>query len=674
MGTGSLADDARIAIALVNQLQAEANECRRQFEQQANLNLRWYLAMQWNAPPAPGLKQHVINLTRRAMLANVAVQMEQPPRPVFTAERSGRPAVFFIKEDAGRRLADVIEGGFNAVEGFTTDQLAGAEPIDEDQRAALMEIVAPGPQVPADPTIPTLAPVPLLTDDDFIRVDDAERAKMIQTAFEAKWDEIDADFIVLENVTDCAAVGWQPLSVQWNARRKGFDLVNLHQFNVWIDPLSTGVHNARYMIVEQVLSEDEALAKMPAHREAIRRAAAAGAVSNFYNRGNGGNQFNLGGPYRNTMFQRRMVVVRVAWLRDAQFEPLTPEQAVEQGFVEVVMPDPAIETPDLGAEAQPIAGDEAGAGPEPQYRMVETGEPITPDDERWPRRVGIRQITSVNQDLLSDMECPFIDIPVGWNRQIPRPKSPYGIGTPEHLRPYQEFLNTAFSIIANHLEYYQSPQESISESMAEALDDPETHAHPGRRYTVPDDLFIKMGGKVSIFAEPPALPESIVEAIRLVVELMDRDANQAEVLQGISPSGNASGELVKSLQAAAKGVIGLQSKYPEAMLTYIARIAAQAMIDFMPESEWVKATGLPVQVIRAMRAGFVDMTWDVVVEIASGRGADRRQRHDRALALYDRKLLSPADTLDALDEPEAKGKAQRAMEAFNPQAAMLGAG
>ena len=660
----TIADPAkqRGLIAFLEGLKVEANDHRQHREGQATLNLNRYLGHQWDSVPPEGLQQYVVNLLQNAILGMAAVQVDKSPRPIFSAAETNEPPSYFLSEKAGRIISDAGDAGTLIIQGFSIGQLAGLEPLTEEQADQVELLMQPIPG-PIDPVsgVPTQQP-PMLEPDAMIAVNDESCADLLQEAFTTKWDWEDTDNVVLENVIDNAIVGWQDILVQWDADRHTFRFINPHQFNVWFDPISTGHVNAHYAIVDEIFSEDEAIRMHPGAAEDIKKNAGATRFSQ--------NEYRLGAPYRETNFKRRMVRITTAWLRHSPLEPMSPDEAIEKGLVE--MTEIPAGTP-RDDEGQPIEGAEPVEGGivdpetgapmmEQSFVIVQTGALTDPEQDNWPMRTGVRQVQYVGTTLLQDMECPFVDMPIARNKNVPIPKTPYGQGEPDRLFPVQKLINTVYSAWANNAEYFQSPQEVLPESVANKLDDPETFAAPNRRYVLDDELFMRFNGNVSMVQDPPKIPESWANGLAQALEIFDKLSGYQDVVQGVSPDSDSSGKKVQLLQEAAKGLLAFKSRGLESCLRHAVKVAAYAMIDYMPESEWAKVTSHPIQVVRSMRTRIKNMEWDVVIEIASGRGANRESEHNKALALYDRQLLSRVSTLEKLDIDNAEDEDRKVNE------------
>lgn len=297
--------------------------------------------------------------------------------------------------------------------------------------------------------------------------------------------------------------------------------------------------------------------------------------------------------------------------------------------------------------------------------VLPSGALTAPDNDNWPCKIGILQVQALAETVILDArECPYRDIPIGWNINIAVPFRPWGQGEPERLEDLQQCINRVASILHNHLGYFQSPDESMPQSMKNALkeDQRQTHAHPGRQRTVPDDMFQQFGGKVSDITAVPPLPASYVQWFHDLMDTFKYLAGNVDVLAGDAKA-DWSGKLVQALQGAARGPIGFKSTNTERMIRYLTNIIIGCIIDFMPETEWVKIVpGTPIQVLRAIRERAREFDYEIDVQVVSGKGVVKQVEQQKYLQLRQMMAVDLLTLLEKLDVPNAKQVIERLMQ------------
>lgn len=675
----SIAEYERLLADYVDGIRQESYYSLVRFHATIDENLRLFQGDHWDREPAEGLYQYTVNLVSSAVLSSAAIQFDKSPRVIFEATESNEEAIYYFSEVGVAAIQRAMAEGQAEVEGFDSDTLNAMKPMSEDQANQMRVLMQP-----IMDEMGNVVGDPILSEDDLIKVDDAACASLIELAYEKLYDKANIDKVARQNAINNLIIGWQPVLFEWIPGANEFRWTNMHVKNVFIDPIATGTHDAGYLIFDQVLSADEALEKFP-HMGKLINEKANGNQNKVQGAG-----VTYGSQYENNNYYRDMLVLSTIWIRNANYGPMSEEDALNAGLVELIedpmdMEPPSQELTDLANDETGVVGKKMGT-PDPdemmpempteeeepeaieesqgvQYRLVGTIDNAitTPEADNWPVRLGIRQVQLIDDAVLQDIECPFMNIPVGWNVNIPEPYGPYGQGEPERCGPVQRLINTLFSAIANNADYFQSPQECISASMHALMDNPNTHAHPGQRHVVPDEQYERFGGKITTITPPPAIPTSISNTLESAFAAFDRITDRSEVLRGES-NAQDSGKKVALLQEAAKGVVGLKSRGTEELMRYMAQIGAQAMIDFLPESEWVKISSYPIQVLRSLIERLHILEWDVTVEVVSGRGANREADQNKALALYDRMLTSKQTTLESMEVSDAKGELEKQIQ------------
>ncbi|HEX7009068.1 MAG TPA: hypothetical protein VF184_03745, partial [Phycisphaeraceae bacterium] len=595
-----------------------------------------------------------INRIQRSINASTVVEMEQRPRVQLSPRETNEPPIVFFSNAGAAKIAQQNI----PIQGMTPGQLQGIEPFTQEQMEAILtitepvEVESPGPQSPAAAEDGQTAPPqnivvrqPVFTPEDFVVIDDHLAAEADQAIYDILWDRAGADYAWFDNVLYKHIFGYQPGLVQWDFQRHCYSLTNEHHLHVLIDPTATGIEDADYLIFDQPMSADEAKSKYPQYAAAIDREAQQGKLVASQQLGLG---TELAASWRDTNFERPVIVIRTAWLRHQPY-PMSEQDALERGLVQPAMRD-VLDEKTQAFVPQPVV-DDAG---NPIYQLIEDGRPgalTAPDNDNWPTRTGIRQLLIIGDQVVEDVECPYVDIPFIWNINVPIPFSPYGQGDPERLFDINQFVDRIASNLGDHVRYYAAPQEYWPASVTAANKNHNTHAHPGRHITVPDDVYARfLAGRSNGFAvDPPNPPAMYVELLGLGLRLLDEESDYSQVLQGNVPSGIESGRAISLLQNAARSMISFKSLYTERALVQFTRLVVGMIHDFLPESEWMKmVSGYPVQVLRALRQRAKRLEYDIRVEVVSGHGQTRIQKQAEAREQFAMGLRGPTSTMKIL--------------------------
>lgn len=644
--------------AEVDELVMEAQELRHEHEEKWRRNERRYLGDHWDRPALAGLDQHTINRILTTILAHTAVQTEQRASVKFSPHEIGEPPIVYMKPDILSKLPETSQAP-----SFTPLQLAGQEPIEDFQFFALLAVTRP--ELVEVPTVDAQGnetieeqpqDVPVFTDDDFHIVNENMIAEAMQSLFDAKWEQADADHWWTQNVLYKNVYGHQAMLVEWDDEKQCYSLCNVRPDAIWISPDATDVADTDYLIYDQFISAKRATDMMPQYADVIAAEATRTPITDRHNK------------KRNVSnYQRDMVNIRHVWMRNFRF-PMEVDEALERELVApaVTEQEGIDENGNAFVQELPVLDDEGQ-----QVYQTANGELSSPGDEAWPTQSHLIEGLIIGHTTVEQRRSPFVDIPFAWNVSIPLPHQPYGMGTPEHLEDLQQAANRAMTYTINTLRYNQSPEKAMPASVLKALDDKATslHSHPGRVIGVPDALWAQYGGKILDTWEPNNIQTGVVQFFQVLLQEIDRQGGNPDVLQGNAPGRADSGRAIEALQAAARGTLGFQSLFTEHAIKQMAKLVVGMFIDFMEESEWERVLRkYPVQVLRAIRTRAMNQPNVISVEIASGRGAVKRQKEDQAIQLRQLGALSLATTLERVGIPDPEEEAQRTIQEFGAAA------
>jgi len=580
----------------------------------------------WENDSNDGMIRMVLNRTLNIVLSLTAIQTTDPPKIVFTPREMGEPPQYYINSQ--------VPEAKPFIEQLVASGIDPSLPLPDDVTQYIKQAIAVSQQqylaaIQSDMAVdkPTVPPEVL------VEVSDHTKASALQTVFDAMWEECNSLTIYQENSLNKNIMGIQPLLYEFDDDEKRHILTNIHPKQFFPDPINVTSDRWKYAIFDEPIDADEAKAKWPELAKKIDQAASEGSI-NWQQAG----QYDYGAIY-DRQFRRPMVVVRNAWLRYQPY-PMTPEQAIAAGKVQQVKLPTGETKQAVDDYGMPIFNELGDPVLEDVTRdaLVDpaTGMEITPDHPAWPKRFGIRQVRIVAGEVVDDRECEHIDIPLLVNRCIPIPFSPYALGEPSHLDGLQMAVNRVLSHLVTHQAYNAFPPEAVASSVQDRLGKTlaRCKAKPGARIVVPEDLVRELGDIAKIITNLPvaAMPADAWKLLDLLLSLMDREGNHADVIRG-DASSQWSGEAIANLQNAASQIIRAKASYAEHFLKQLVRLMAHSIIHRMGPEDWAKyLSKYPPVVIKTMHEGVRAMKYDVSVEIASGSGAAKQSQTNNLMA------------------------------------------
>lgn len=607
------------------------------------------------------VRKMTIPRTQNAIIATVQIQTAKPTRVRWDAVEGSGQTLYYIRPEAGMALKKVMDVGGIPNPGLTPDQLINPDPdkaadgptapLTEKQVASLARYKSDWQDIAG-----VVQPA-LLADSDIIVINDVSDSKYAQRVFDLKWDEANGEYYTVENCLYSNIFGHAAMWLQWDFQNDQLRLMNPRILQLYPDPCETNIDRFEYFGYDYVISVDAAKAAWPnlakqiddKLRAAIDRAGTSGAKANTPG-------YSYSSVYRTTDFKRRMLTIRTLWERH-QPVPMTEKEAIESGAVIKETRDTYRTTDgvaydgdkhkradgtfwtELGVSetSQPL---ESG-GPETVF-MLSDGTEVTEESENWPKTYGIRQvqiIAELNQ-VVMNVRCPYLDIPFGWNRNIPEPFSPYGQGEPVRTEDVTQAINRIFTIVNAHARNYQFPMEFWPQSLLDRLTKSGVAAWsaPGRVVGVPDAQWMALvAGKTpnGFYASPPPIPAVFVNILQMLLNEHDRISGNTAVLQGESQPGVVSGKAIQSLQNSATGMMAFKGKYLEWMIERMAGLALDAICKWMSESEWRRiCSDLPWPVLQETIKRISAKQWNIKSIAIAGRGANEDYEREQAIELY----------------------------------------
>lgn len=626
--------------------------------------------------PLPGLSYILINKTSQAIIAHAQIQVETRPRIAISARQTFARPKYFITRRGMLSIRGAIEQQLLPAfdeeplvdEGLVEEGMATEPPpepvvevdsegfdfsrLDYDESLAF-EVSEPfllriQPLLGRWFTLQGDQVEPLLAESDIVPVDDMITAKAIQNNIDISWEMDDRDLWLRNNIVNCLKFGTQGAMFVFDKEARRSKVFDIHLLNLFLPPNCTGIKDAEYVIVREIVSSKEAIERFPYAKGEIIEYQQQQTNSLTTLTSTMGEQ----APYQGQYFGRNMVELWHVWLRNERF-PMSPDDAIECG--RVVMRGGQFLLTDT------------------DYNV--TDEVVEVGKGKWPQKLGIRYQQMVGNSIVYDEECGHCDIPVILNQNIPVSYSPWHQGEPERLWFPQKMLDKISSIIIDHIKYFRSPQQILPATVYKRLRGLNAvYSHPGKDAWIDDGTFetykeFFLSGR-GFYIQPPNMPDKYVDLWQLSMKLFDDLSGHAGVLQGRAPGANSSGKVVQDLQEAARSTIAFKAASTESELRALARLEIDAWAKWMPLFMWAKANDqYPPEVLAAIRERSYQMEFNITVEVASGGGEQRRRKQETAFNEVGANLRSPQSyrRLAEVDDDPEWDEMQAAMAEQQPQ-------
>lgn len=474
-------------------------------------------------------------------------------------------------------------------------------------------------------------------------VDDAEVAKFCTTVGKLAWNRSQTNRWLRRNILQNNVKGWQFVWALHDNRRRLNSYRNVPNAQVYCD-LAEDVGQMAWMVIDDIMAKDEALKYFHDLSDEIQRLAVTGVVDPLP----GGGWSRFVGRF----YYRPVVPIRMTWLRD-QAIPMTHQEALDAGAVvqakrQVIVTPPAPVMPPepenvADVASEPVgepAGENATMASTPvmpqiieedipgQYALPD-GTPVAPGDELWPANFGIREIVQIGREIVADRQCADWDIPVALNQNIPVLGTPYGYGEPHRVKGLQKSKNRLLQSIVDYSDFYRFPPALISQSMKAALGGVDCIT-PGVILTCPDQMFMQLGGRANVFMDLPQLPPAAAEFLPAISNELDKQSQNAPVLQGYAPGANMSGEAINSLQQSASALISYKAKTSSDMCYRLAMLSLhRIMSTITPQEAHQMVSRLPIHVEAEIIARYHRSHYDVEIEVQAGTSSAKAQKREQ---------------------------------------------
>ena len=557
----------------------------------------------------------VVDRVSVAIEAHVAIQTEVEPRPRFIPKKNDEHPLYFISSSGAQKIQQLgLDQEFDAL---TDEMLQGLAPIEESAFVAMVSI-QDSMEVPDGMGGMVEQPVPVFSPDDFIIISDSDWAEWLECEHNAQWDVGGLNSVVESNIHAKTIFGHYDSVVSWDDEEQRFTLQNADLTDVWIDPLCNDHRDAQWVIVGKRMRQSEAIEMFPEYAEQIpnmMRAEQSAGSSMFGNNQSSFRDVNV--------FGNETVSVLTRFWRNTRY-PLSPDEAISEGLVEMV-----------------------GEGEEATMFYAGTEQEAVPGDENWPTKRGIRQTVFLGDILTYDGETAFSDVPVARNKLNLIVESPFGIGLPHKAAELQDLYNRLWSIYHDYFSFFRAPPMIMTQSSYESVKESLRGAFSmvGQIITVPDAIatFQNLSQVVSTVPIPQMGPV-VFQMIQLVGSELDRVLGMTDVIRGEAMSG-WSARLHQQVTSAARGPIGMNSRHTGEWLKYIGSVTANLIIDFLdPVEASVRYPKWPPHIFEAIKTKVKRVGYDVEVEVGGSNSKEMEAGQIAALFQQAPQYLSASPT------------------------------
>lgn len=708
-------DDHGDVVSYLQGLAQEASEGGR--DEWADVADRSMTIYTYGADPIPLDTKVVVNEIQNAVISITDIQTKEPPAVSLEPVERGEPPVCFWAgpPDLGTLLGVAPEqmqewpgpdGTMQAPLPLTESQadrirdaiIAGGMPI-----APAMPAAGPDGKPIADQATgaPVMAPPPMraVKDTWLVEVNDQLMADTYQGVFDVLWQRSGMDRRIRSNLLWTNIHGWTLWLYEFDDDEHKFIVRPMSIKQVYVDPTIEDIRDAAYAMIDLLIDVAEAKRRYPQIADEIDQWAQSGQPQ----RVDGFTQF---GDAFDRTFQRGMVTMRVAWLRN-QPCPYELDEALARGMVEQIeVPDGTAEQTgheDPGDGGDGDTGGMDGSDADLVRELAEPGEPdvsqgpgegggvavvpalpatrtaivlagtdieVTPGDANWPTYNCIRQITTIRSVVVEDKASEFWDIPLLHNTCIPVPHRPWGIGEPFRLANLQAAQNDVVDAMVAYIKSFKAPVQMMSESMwqsTQAVYAANAYLKPGKLIVVPDDIWIASGGKIDSIINPPPMPEGLMQLHPLLRQIITELSGNADVLQGRAQSQIKSGKAIELLQTSAASMIGFKSQRTGDMIHDFGRLGLHSIVTRMTVEDIGRIVSkYKPHVLAAIHERAQSAEWDVSVTVSSGNGAVLAQKkeqafRDRQIGAISLESYQEAAGIDPRTEKQRLAKEQQEM-------------
>ncbi len=512
-------------------------------------------------------------------------------------------------------------------------------------------------------------------------VNDQVEAEFEQKLIDYFWQKADLDADVESAMLNCRIAGWYTGLYEWDVQNMLPRLrTNLSVRQVLLDP-SVGpfkaVETSNYAMHRWRVNWWQARAMYPGiarHIDAMAQDGAAIASDPI---------IPLGVNERNQTTGEKMIDLTFFFIRNYPAQKMTPEEALEWGEVEQrevaneqpgssQLGNPGIPENEIGGagDAQALSNDAAAStadgqstipaapgdsaadagqvgvpnpagvlepdqgglgtnavgptAPRVAYFLPDSDKEVTPDDNAWPWWLGTRQIVRVDRGIAYDGVCRYWDLPYVHMPANPVPLSACGQGDPETMQKMQEGRNRALTAAVEHADLMAHPVQVYAKGAWDAL--PEKYKEDGAsiagmQVVVADDLYERLGGKISVINDAPPITASLGQILQILGLELEDQSPAPNATQG-KQTGEVTGwQATQLLQTAAASRLDLPAKSLQRFVRRLVNLVRWSILWNVPLPRIQQiCTSYPPEVVAFLveRGKQSDRNVQVDVNISSG--------------------------------------------------------
>lgn len=338
---------------------------------------------------------------------------------------------------------------------------------------------------------------------------------------------------------------------------------------------------------------------------------------------------------------------------DEEAEPPAPGEQPENTADQIPSPPPThrVLRHHLGHDLTESFHPESG---EP-ISMVngEDGKPMGALHKDHPMKWVTRMWIQLREHVVWDGICPFWDIPVWQDRNVPIPGRPVSQPETQRLRPLQIDANNVHAAMVDHVAYFRFSTWIMHKDITERITPSfkNGHADPGTIYTFDADPGEKVADKI-FRLDPPPMSDAIPKMAARVDTAWDRVSGHAGVDYGSPPPDVKSGRAITALQGASNASSGFKSQYTEEAIYRMVMLTVTSEVMWMEaEDLWALDKSIPLEVLRQYVVPYArnNIIWDAEIELNTGVGQVRLENQRQIREDFAAKLLPKKITRQKLD-------------------------
>lgn len=604
---------------------------------------------------------------------------------------------------------------YNKVQGMIhtfVDLVTRTDPVMTITPTTVMDALPGQPQVNPDGTPMVDAtgvplPTPPLTVTSVAGesrlVDSAMIAEWLQVGFDIKMDESRVSQWFRDMVEQTQIFGSKQSLIDWDDDLK---VPLLHIFPAlqwWNDPNEPNLEKQQYVGLDWPIDAQRAKRLYPDLSKQIDFSASKQVYQPAGSQG-------MSQVYQNISYARPFVTMSTFWLRNRE-QAMTSQEAVQSGHVQLAaipiegrdnadssLGEPA--TPgDSGDSTNPLDteivapsgdADESGSDTDPtqlaqpttREAMIhgDTGQEIDQNHPLWPIKYVTTRVTLLMDKVVKEVVSDCYDgIQVVVNYNVRIPGRPFGQGETDRVQGLQNDLNNVHGAIVNHTGWYRAPWIVMPNAIRDALpdDSKDALAQPGKIWYVDDEMFKSLNGKVFQAYDPPAMPPALLTTEKDLIDGFNAVGGNPDVQQGVTPTSNASGQLVEALQQAAESSTGVKFKYLQEMLWRTGKICLWYFLNYLDAQAWYEMNRTyDLDTTTLLLAIAQSLKFNIKVDIAQGAAKAQKDAQIRSDAVSVPPIIDMETARDKLgyDSKEIESRLMQAQQQqLQVQAAVAGA-